>query len=123
MASTAGQSTTGPMPAPAALPGPRGTGEKLRALRGLLSEPIPVLDELGARHDGTFGIRLGPMTLAVVGKPDHVADVLALPTDRFVWGHVANTLRFYVGAGSMIVSDGADHRRRRGATHDPVLAG
>lgn len=106
---------------PATLPGPRRAGDRVRALRGLLSEPVPVLDELGERFDGTFGIRLGPMTLAVVGNPAHVADLLALPTDHFVWGHVANTLRFYVGDGSMIVSDGADHRRRRGAVQ-PALA-
>ena len=42
---------------PATLPGPRRAGDRVRALRGLLSEPVPVLDELGERFDGTLELR------------------------------------------------------------------
>ncbi len=42
--------------------------------------------------------------------------MLATTTDAFKWGHRFNVLGFIVGPGSMIVSDGDDHRRRRGAT-------
>ena len=54
--------------------------------------------------------------MAVVGDPAHLAPLLATTTDAFRWGHPFNVLGFIVGSGSMIVSDGDDHRRRRGAT-------
>jgi hypothetical protein len=97
-------------------PGPRGAGETIRALRGLTSDPCPTLDELVARHGPTFVVGGGPLTMAVVGDPDHLKALLATTTDAFRWGHPFNVLGFIVGSGSMIVSDGDDHRRRRGAT-------
>ena len=51
--------------------------------------------------------------MVVVGDPAHLTELYATPTDAFLWGHRLNVLRFYVGDGSMIVSDGDDHRRRR----------
>ena len=40
-------------------------------------------------------------------------DLFALPTESFRWNNKFNLLGFVVGDGSMIVSDGPDHRRRR----------
>jgi cytochrome P450 len=98
------------------IPGPRGARETLGALRGLTSDPCPTLDALVARHGATFAVGGGPLTMAVVGDPAHLAPLLAMSTDTFKWGHRFNVLGFIVGPGSMIVSDGDDHRRRRGAT-------
>ena len=36
-----------------------------------------------------------------------------MPVDQFRWGHRFNVLEFVVGAGSMLVADGDDHKRRR----------
>lgn len=97
-------------------PGPRGAIATIRALRGLTSDPCSALDELVAQHGPTFVVPAGPMTMAVVGDPTHLTALLATTTDAFRWGHPFNVLGFIVGPGSMIVSDGDDHRRRRGAT-------
>ena len=50
----------------------------------------------------------------MVGDPAHLSELYATPTDAFLWGHRLNVLRFFVGDESIIVSDGDDHRRRRG---------
>jgi cytochrome P450 len=97
-------------------PGPRGLRDTIRAMRGLTGDPCPTLDALVAEHGPTFVVRGGPMTMAIVGDPSHLAPLLATTTDAFRWGHRFNVLGFIVGPGSMIVSDGDDHRRRRGAT-------
>jgi len=44
-----------------------------------------------------------------------------MPVSKFRWSHPLNVLRFVVGDRSMLVSDGEDHRRRRGAVL-PALA-
>ena len=59
------------------------------------------------------GLGFGPARLAVVGDLPLLRELLAMPTDRFRWGHKFNVLGFVVGPGSMIVSDGTDHHRRR----------
>ena len=96
-------------------PGPRGVSDTMRAMRGLMSDPCPTLDALVADHGPTFVVRGGLMTMVIVGDPAHLAPLLATTTDAFRWGHRFNVLGFIVGPGSMIVSDGDDHRRRRGA--------
>ena len=53
--------------------------------------------------------------MAVVGDPAALREMFAMPSDRFRWNHKFNVLGFVVGPGSMIVSDGADHKRRRGS--------
>jgi cytochrome P450 len=51
--------------------------------------------------------------MAVVGDPGALSELFAAPEEEFRWGHRFNVLGFVVGDGSMIVSDGEDHRRRR----------
>src|SRR5215203_2136038 len=51
--------------------------------------------------------------MAVVGDPTALRELFGTTTDAFRWGHRFNVLGFVVGEGSMIVSDGEDHRRRR----------
>lgn len=89
--------------------------DHLRLLRRLLHEPAPALDELRRRYGPIVQLGVGPARMAVVGSAATVGEVLGMTTDRFRWGHTFNVLGFVVGAGSMIVSDGDDHRRRRGA--------
>jgi cytochrome P450 len=53
------------------------------------------------------------MRIAVVGDPGALRDLFGTPTEAFRWNHKFNALAVVVGSGSMIVSDGADHMRRR----------
>jgi cytochrome P450 len=96
------------------LPGPRGTAQ-LGYLRRIFKDPAPVLDELRARHGPVVGLGFGPARMAIVGDPALLDTILSTPVESFRWGHKFNVLGFVVGEGSMIVSDGPDHKRRRGA--------
>jgi cytochrome P450 len=83
-------------------------------MRGLTSDPCPALDAAAQRYGSTFAVGAGALRLVIVGDPAHLADLLATPNDAFRWGHRLNVLRFFLGDRSMIVSDGEEHRRRRG---------
>src|SRR5688500_9964277 len=96
------------------IPGPRGPLASAKLLRGLLSDPGPALDAAAARYGPTFAVGGGPIRIVVVGDPAHLGTLLTMPNDNFRWGHILNSLGFFVGKGSMIVSDGDHHRRRRG---------
>lgn len=95
-----------------ALPHPRWRDQPA-LLRRIFKDPVPVLDELADRLGPIFGLGGGPVRLAVVGDPSALRELFAMPTDAFRWGHRFNVLGFVVGSESMIVSDGADHKRRR----------
>jgi cytochrome P450 len=84
-------------------------------VRRLLRQPHPVLDELRAAHGPMVLLGAGPMRMAIVGDPAAARELFGLPTDAFRWGHAFNVIGFVVGPGSMIVSDGDDHARRRGS--------
>jgi len=111
--------TTDARPTP--IPRPKGVAATISAARGLTGDPCPTLDALGAELGATFEVPAGPMKMVVVGDPAHLSELYATPTEAFIWGHRLNVLRFFVGDGSMIVSDGDDHRRRRGAAQ-PAFA-
>jgi cytochrome P450 len=83
-------------------------------MRGLTSDPCLALDAAAERYGPTFAVGAGALQMVIVGDASHVADVLTTPNDAFRWGHWLNVLRFFVGDGSMMVSDGEEHRRRRG---------
>jgi cytochrome P450 len=103
------------------MPRPRGLRPTIAAARGLAADPCPTLDRLAAQFGATFSVDLGPLHIAVVGDPAHLTELLAHPVSDFQWGHPFNVLRFFVGDGSVIVSDGEDHRRRR-AMVQPAFA-
>jgi cytochrome P450 len=86
-----------------------------RYLRRLFRDPQPVLDELRDRYGPVVGLGAGPVRLAVVGDPVALRELFGAPPASFRWGHRYNVLGFVVGERSMIVSDGPDHRRRRGS--------
>jgi cytochrome P450 len=103
------------------MPRPRGLLPTIAAARGLTGDPCPTLDRLATELGATFGVDLGPLHIAVVGDPAHLADLFAYPVSAFEWGHSFNVLRFFVGHDSLIVSDGDAHRRRR-AMVQPAFA-
>lgn len=72
-----------------------------------------MLDELAASVGPVCGLGFGPLRLAVVGEPAALRELFATPTSSFRWNHKFNLLAVVVGPGSMIVSDGDDHKRRR----------
>jgi cytochrome P450 len=84
-------------------------------LRRIFRDPAPVLDELAGELGPVFALGAGPVRMAVVGDADTLRELFMQPTDRFKWGHKFNVLGFVLGDGSMVVSDGDDHRRRRQA--------
>lgn len=94
------------------LPSPKLTAQP-GLLRRLLRDPQPVLDELAETVGPVCGLGFGPMRMAVVGDPGALRELFATPTESFRWNHKFNLLAVVVGPGSMIVSDGADHKRRR----------
>ena len=94
------------------LPGPRGVTQ-IGFLRRILRDPQPVLDDLCAEFGPICGLGAGPMRLAIIGAPAMLDELFSMPNESFRWGHTLNVLGFVVGPGSMIVSDGPDHKRRR----------
>lgn len=98
------------------LPGPSGR-ENLRRMRQILSDPAPVLDRLSATYGPICGLGVPGVRLAVIGGPAVLREMFSHPADSFRWGHRFNVVgvQFVVGKESMIVSDGEDHRRRRGS--------
>ncbi len=96
----------------ARLPSPTVTAQ-VDLLRRLFSDPQPVLDELSETVGPVCGLGFGPVRMAVVGDPAALRELFAAPTENFRWNHKFNVLGFVVGDSSMIVSDGADHKRRR----------
>ena len=87
--------------------------EQPRLLRRIFADPVPVLDELADRFGPMYGLGFGPVRMAVVGDPVALRELFATPADAFRWGHKFNVLGFVVGPESLIVSDGAEHKRRR----------
>ena len=102
---------------PRRAPGPTGR-DKLRLMRALLSDPAPALDELRREYGPIVEIGVGGMRLAVIGDPAVMREMFAKGADAYRWGHRYNVVgvRLVVGPGSMIVSDGTDHARRRRAS-------
>ena len=87
--------------------------EQPSLLRRIFADPIPVLDELADRYGPVYALGFGPVRMAVVGDPVALRELFATPAEAFRWGHKFNVLGFVVGAESLIVSDGDDHKRRR----------
>ena len=94
------------------LPGPRGLTQ-IGFLRRILRDPQPVLDDLCAEFGPLCGLGAGPMHIAIIGAPAMLDELFSMSNESFRWGHAFNVLGFVVGPGSMIVSDGPDHKRRR----------
>ena len=98
------------------LAGPRGR-ENLRRLRHLFSDLAPALDELNSAYGPICQLGVPGVRIVVIGDPALIHEMFSMKADTFRWKHKFNIIgvRFVVGKRSMIVSDGADHQRRRGA--------
>ncbi len=96
------------------IPGPSSIVESFKSAKALITEPCGALDALAAAHGPTTQVSIGPVRLVIIGDAAHVAELLAADSAAFRWGRVARTLTIVIGKTSMIVSDGDDHRRRRG---------
>jgi cytochrome P450 len=94
-------------------PGPRGLRANAAAALAFVSEPCGPLDELSAQFGPTFEIALGPLRLVVVGDPEQARELMSTEEEAFHWGRVTRNLGMVVGRTSIILSDGAEHRRRR----------
>ena len=106
--------TTAPLP-------PLAGRSQIGVIRRILRDPTPVLDEIAASGLAVVGLGWGVLRMAVVAEPQLVHEVFSMPASRFRWSHPLNVLRFVVGDESMLVSDGDDHRRRRGRCSPPSL--
>ena len=102
--------------APIKLPGPRGR-TNATYLRRLFSDPAPALDSLRAEFGPICGLGYPGVRLAIIGEPALMHEMFSMKADAFRWKNKFNVIgvRFVIGKQSMIVSDGADHQRRRGA--------
>ncbi len=98
------------------IPGPRGR-DNLRRFRHLFSDLGPALDELSTTYGPICRVGLPGLRVVVIGDPALAQEMFSMKAETFRWGHKFNVVgvRFVVGKRSMIVSDGADHRRRRSA--------
>ena len=96
------------------VPGPRGL-ETFRRVRELFRDPSTALDGLHDTYGPISELRLGPTRIAVIGDPDLLHQMFSMPAESFRWSHKFNMVgvKFVVGKGSMIVSDGENHQRRR----------
>lgn len=106
---------TGHPPRPPRPPEPRARA-KMRLMRTMLRDPAPALDELRRGYGPVVGLSTWPARMAVIGDPAAIREMFQAGADAYRWGHrFMFGLRFVVGEGSMIVSDGKDHKRRRRA--------
>ena len=98
------------------IPGPHGRAN-LRGFHRLFNNLGSALDELSAAYGPICRLGIPGVRVVVVGDPALVHEMFSMKADTFRWSHKFNVIgvRFVVGKRSMIVSDGADHRRRRGA--------
>jgi cytochrome P450 len=98
------------------LPGPRGR-DNLRHVRHLFRDLASALDELHAAYGPACELGFPGARIVVIGDPALMQQMFSMPVGSFRWNHKFNVIgvRFVVGKRSMIVSDGDDHRRRRGS--------
>jgi cytochrome P450 len=107
-ASTTGGAWTVPVPRPS-------RRHQIRLVRRLLSTPQSALDEVNAIYGPICGLGAGPLRMMIVGRPALIRELLMLPSDRFTYDIPISPFPFVVGKTTMIVSDGDDHKRRRGS--------
>jgi cytochrome P450 len=98
------------------LPGPR-RRENLRQLHQLFSDLAPALDHLTSTYGPICRLGFPGVRIVVMGDPSLINEMFGMKVETFRWSHRFNVVgvRFVVGKRSMIVSDGADHHRRRSA--------
>jgi cytochrome P450 len=98
------------MPLP---PGPEAPSA-LQAIRWIRN-PFGMMATYQARYGDAFTIRLpmAPAGVVVVADPDVVKEVFALDSDEGHAGKAAAILKPFVGRHSLLLLDGAEHKRQR----------
>jgi cytochrome P450 len=98
------------MPLP---PGPEAP-TALQAIRWI-RDPFGMMERYQARYGDAFTIHLpmAPAGVVVVADPDVVKEVFALDSDEGHAGKAASILKPFVGQHSLLVLDGAEHKRQR----------
>lgn len=74
---------------------------------------VQFLEQCAERHGEIFTIRLGKTALVVTARPSDVKRLFSAHADEFVTGAVNRSLESVIGAESLFVLDGAEHRRVR----------
>jgi len=79
-----------------------------------LRDPFAMMSQCRARYGETFSVHLGLLPpMVMVSHPDHVREVFASAGDDMHAGKLATGLKPFLGERSLLVMDGADHRRMR----------
>ena len=79
-----------------------------------LRRPYPFLDECAARHGDVFTIKiLGLQPLVFFANPEHVREVFADDGETLLAGRFNRTLAPLLGDRSVLMVDGAGHKRKR----------
>ena len=93
-------------PGPGALP--------LHTLYRWLRNPYPLLDELRRRYGETFTLRIALLPpMVMLSNPEHIKEVFASNGDDMHAGKLAGSLRPFLGARSLLLLDGPEHRWMR----------
>jgi cytochrome P450 len=89
--------------------------EGLQALNALrwLNNPFRVLDECHRRFGDAFTMKLLGYELVIVSDPEVVKEVFALGPDEGHAGKANFILKPFLGEGSLLLLDGAEHLRHR----------
>jgi hypothetical protein len=90
---------------------------QIRFLRRFFGQPHAALEEIYDSEGPVVQIGAGPTRLAILGDPVVIADMFAESTESFRWNHRFSTLSQWVGAKSLLTSDG------RTPTAPPSCAG
>ncbi len=97
--------------APSLPPGPRAPA-LLQGIRWGFRR-VQFLEQCADRYGEIFTIRLGKTSLVVTARPGDVRRLFSAHADEFVTGAVNRSLESVIGAESLFVLDGPEHRRVR----------
>lgn len=76
-----------------------------------LKNPYPLMDELRRQYGETFTLRIALLpTMVVLSNPEHIKEVFASNGDDMHAGKLAESLRPFLGARSLLLLDGPEHR-------------
>lgn len=93
-------------------PGPKTL--PIHTLYRWMRNPYPLLDEVRGEFGETFTLRLGVMPpMVMFSNPEHIKEVFASSGDDMHAGKLAESLRPFLGARSLLLLDGAEHRWMR----------
>jgi cytochrome P450 len=105
-----------------ALPGPRTPLEQVKLARLLARSPAEALSQLYERYGPVAAFGAGAFRYIALLGPDANRLILSERLDLFRWREAMAMLIPVDGDTAMVVSDGADHRRRRQAVQSAFAA-